>query len=102
MQITHEEAHKLIQFSIEQVLIPQEKNALRAHLESCVECRAYAEEIKEVESILVPLMKRQWSLQAAPLSIPALVQRKSLNWQTNMMLATRTVMISIVFAAFVF
>src|SRR5262245_23096504 len=102
MQITHEEARKLIQFGIEQTLILQEKNALRTHLEGCVECCAYAEEVKEVESILVPLMKRQWSLQPAPLSIPALVQRKNLNWQTNMILATRTVMISIVFAAFVF
>jgi len=102
MQITHDEARKLIQFSIEQTLSPQEIKTLRVHLEDCVECRVYAKEIKEVESILVPLMKRQWSLQPAPLSIPALVQRKSINWQSNIILATRTVMISIVFAAFVF
>jgi len=102
MQITHEEARKLIQFGIEQTLSPQEIKTLRVHLEDCVECRVYAEEIKDVESILVPLMKRQWSLQPAPLSIPALVQRKSINWQSNIILATRTVMISIVFAAFVF
>jgi LysM domain len=102
MQITHAEARKLIQFSIEQTLSPQEIKTLRVHLEDCVECRVFAEELKEVESILVPLMKRQWSLQPAPLSIPARVQRKSINWQTNIMLATRTAMISIVFAAFVF
>ena len=102
MQITHDEARKLIQFSIEQTLSPQEIKTLRVHLEDCVECRVYAEEIKEVESTLVPLMKRQWSLQPAPLSIPALVQRKRINWQTNIILATRTAMIGIVFAAIVF
>ena len=102
MQITHEEARRLIQFNIDQTLVPHEIKILIEHVESCSECRAYAEGLGEVERILLPLMKRQWNLEPAPLSIAAIVQQKSSNWQANIMLVTRTALISIVFAAFVF
>jgi len=102
MQITHEEAHRLIQFSLDKVLKPQEKNILQAHLKDCLECRVFAEEIKKVESLLLPIMKRQWNLQPAPLSIISIVENKNSKLQTRILLATRTAIIGIVFAAFVF
>ena len=102
MQITHEEARKLIQFNIDQPLISHEKNMLLAHLEACNECRAYVEDMKEVERTLSPLMKRHWNLQPAPLSIAALIKSKSSTWHTSMILATRTVLISIAFTVFAF
>jgi len=102
MQITHEEAHRLIQFSLDKVLNPQEKNILQVHLNDCMECRAFAEEIKKVESLLLPIMKRQWNLQPAPLSITSIIESKNSKLQTGVLLATRTAIIGIVFAAFVF
>jgi LysM repeat protein len=102
MQITHEEARKLMQFNLDQPLITHGKNMLLAHLETCNECRAYAEDLKEVESILSPLMKRRWNVQPAPLPMAALIKSRSSSWHTNIILATRTAMICLVFAAFVF
>ncbi len=102
MQVTHEEARKLIQHNADGALNPQEKNALFAHLKDCLECRTYAEEIKEVENILVPLMKKQWNLQPAPLSSSVMSVRKNSKTQASTILATRMAAIGIVFLAFIF
>jgi hypothetical protein len=69
MQITHEEARKLIQFGLDQMLKPQEKNMLQIHLEDCIECRTFFGDLKEVDNLLLPTMLRQWNLQPTPLSI---------------------------------
>jgi hypothetical protein len=102
MQITHEEAHKLIHVSMDKTLMPQEKNMLQAHLEVCIECRAVAEDFKEVENLLLPTMLRHWDLQPTPLPIEAMTKKRKSQLQTSIILATRTAMISIVFAVFVF
>ncbi len=102
MQITHEEAHRLIQLDADEVLSMQEKVALSTHLEDCMECRAYAREIEEVESVLVPLMKRQWDLQPAPLLIGAIRAKGFSKTQISITLATRIAAIGVVFLAFVF
>jgi len=104
MPITHEEAHKLIQFSLDKVLAPQEKNRLQVHLNDCVECRAFADEIKGLENLLLPVMMKQWAVKPVPLSIESVTNKRKRRsqFQTSIMLATRTAMISIVFAAFVF
>src|SRR6266498_4252643 len=101
MQITHEEARRLIQFSLDQMLKPQEKNRLQIHLEACMECRTFFDDIKEVEHLLLPTMLRQWNRQPIPLSIEVITKRKS-QLHSSIILATRTAIISIVFAAFVF
>jgi len=102
MQITHDEARKLIQFNADEALNLQKKAALYAHLKDCIECRVYAEDIKEVESILLPVMKRRWNLQPVPLSIDALTSERYSKIQTSILLATRTAIISVVFVAFIF
>ena len=102
MQITHEEAHQLIQFSMDQTLRPQEKNTLQAHLDDCMECRYFAKEIQEVEAHLVPAMQKHWNLQPAPLSVEAITGKRKPSLQPSLRLVTRTAIIGIVFAAFVF
>jgi LysM repeat protein len=102
MQITHEEAHRLIQFSMDQALKPQEKNILQTHLDDCMECRSFAKEINELEALLFPVMQKHWNLQPAPLSVEAITGKRNTPLQPSLILVTRTAMISIVFAAFVF
>lgn len=102
MQITHEKAHKLIQYNADAELNPQEKAILSAHLKDCVECQVYAKEIKEVESILIPAMKRQWNLHPIPLSAYAIASKRNSKIQASILLATRTALIGFVFMAFVF
>jgi len=102
MQITHEEARRLIQFSMDQMLKPHEKNTLQTHLEDCMECRTFFDDIREVENLLLPTMLRQWNSQPTPLSIEDITYERNTQLQSSILLATRTAIISIVFAAFVF
>jgi LysM repeat protein len=99
MQITHEEARRLIQFNADEALNPQQKTVLLMHIKTCLECRVYAEEIKEVESILLPVMKKEWSRRPLPLSSSALKVQTSGRLTSNI-LAIRTAIISFVFVAF--
>jgi LysM repeat protein len=101
MQITHEEARRLIQFNADEALRPQEKILLSTHINSCLECRAYAEEIKEVEKILLPAMQRQWNVHPLPLLISDLSMRRAAR-VTGSLLAIRTVIMSFVFVMLVF
>ena len=68
MSITHEQAHRLIQSNMEQMLDSQESARLSAHLRECRECDTYAREIKEVTNLLPTMMKKQWSASPVPLS----------------------------------
>ncbi len=102
MQITHQEARKLIQFRLDQMLKPQEENTLQSHLEHCLECRTFFNDIKEVENLLLPVMRQQWDRQPTPLSLAAVINKSKSPLQASIILATRTAMISVIFAAFVF
>ncbi len=101
MQITHKEAHRLIQFNADEALNAQQKSMLFAHLEECLECCAYAEEIQRVEGILLPVMKQHWSLQPIPLSMDAIYAKVNSKRRT-IILDMRSLAICIVFLAFVF
>lgn len=101
MSITHEQARKLIQQKLDQALNVQESATLSAHLHHCSQCQAYANEIQEVENILFPIMKRQWSARPVPLSIAALTE-KSFHAKTNTLLTMRTTAISLVVMALFF
>lgn len=101
MQITHEEAHRLIQFRLDQGLEPHKEKLLQTHLNDCIACRSFSQEIKEMENILVPAMKRHWNLEPAPLSIAGVMENNNSRWSTNTVLTTRTALISLVIVAFV-
>lgn len=102
MQITHEEAHQLIQLNTDQALNPQKKAILSAHLKDCMECQAYAQEIREVENILVPVMKKHWNVQPIPLSTHTITSKRNSKLQASILLATRTAIIGLVFMSLVF
>ena len=104
MQITHAEAHNLIQYNLDNKLKSQEKDILQTHLHDCVECRAFAEEMKGLENLLLPVLIKHWAVHSPSLQMEAILHKKKRNSQrqASMILATRTAMISIVFAAFIF
>lgn len=101
MQITHEEAHRLIQFNADGVLKVQQRNLLTSHLDGCVECQRYADSIKGVESILRPMLQQQWKHQHLPLSISALTANEK-SASERMVLATRIAALAVVFIGFFF
>ena len=49
---------------------------LSAHLQEWVDCRDCANDLKEVEMNLLPVMKKQWIARPIPLSLLLLTQRK--------------------------
>ncbi len=102
MQITHAEAHKLIQFSMDQALGPRERKTLQAHLAGCLECRGFADELSELRNLLVLTMRNRWDFRPTPLSIETLKNKRRLQLQKSNLLVTRTALISLVFAAFIF
>lgn len=100
MKISHEQAQHFIQRRLDSALREHEAAMLSAHLHECTNCRAYAEEMSEVERLLFPVMKKHWALQPAPLSIPALRQRNT-KLQTGTFLVMRNAVISfLAFAVF--
>jgi LysM repeat protein len=102
MQITHQEARRLIQFHADKALNAEEKTVLLTHLAACLECRAYAAEIKALEDTLLPVMQRQWNLRPIPLSISDLKGKRNKPVPLSSILAIRTPIIAFVFAALVF
>lgn len=51
-QISHEDARRLISMSADQVLDSDKNSILKAHLIDCEDCRSYANEVDEVETVL--------------------------------------------------
>jgi hypothetical protein len=102
MSITHEQAHRLIQLNMDGGLSAQETATLSAHLHSCHECSAFAREIRDVAELLPAIMKRQWSAQPTPLSIPVLLGRKEVSSRASTLLTMRTALISLAVMAVFF
>lgn len=101
MQITHAEARHFIQLKADNILGSVERTILSAHLQTCSECRRYAEDLAEVQNILVPVMKRQWERKPAPLPINTLIAEEKSKVPTRIILTMRSVVISVVFLAFI-
>jgi LysM domain/Putative zinc-finger len=102
MQITHQEARRLIQLHADNALNAKDKTGLFTHLKTCVECRTYEAEIKELADTLLPTMNRQWNLRPVPLSITDLEVKRKTQSSFNITLAIRKAIIAFVFVAFVF
>ena len=101
MQITHEEAHRLIQLHADQALNAGSQAMLSAHLQDCSACQVYAQEIKEVESLLRPVMQRHWNVEPGPHSLTALQKKHNYRTQAFAVLAMRTALVSLFLVAFV-
>ena len=102
MQITHEQAHHLIQLHLDRAVNKSQRIALSAHLKDCSECQMYLNELKVVETTLTRLLRQQWDHQPVPLLIAALSQRRQSIPAPSPILATRTAAISLVLVALFF
>lgn len=89
MQITHEEARRYIQFNMDHALDAAQTATLFTHLEQCFDCRTYAEELRHIEEILVPVMKQQWDRRPLPLLRDALGVQTNSKRRMNLILTTR-------------
>jgi hypothetical protein len=101
MQISHAEAMQLIEFQADYALYGNKEKFLIEHLKECAECRTYAQQLNQLENILKDVMRKQWNLRPAPLSVPALMEKKIGKKYPNALLITRTALISIALLAFV-
>src|SRR5919201_1318550 len=101
MQLTHEQAHRLIQLNLDEALNADEAATLASHLSGCMDCQSYANEMSEVERLLPSMMKSHWRLQPIPLSISSLIERSTKS-QASSFLTIRTAAISLVFVALFF
>jgi len=100
-QLTHEEARRLVDFSLDQALDAGTRSVLDEHLTTCMECRSYAGELDQLESVLRG-MKHRWDrLRPAPLHPNELGDRsrnKVLGFADTIVATRMAVMILTVFA----
>lgn len=102
MQIVHEEARRLIHFNLDNALSSDRQASLSTHLQECPECRAYARELEEVDFILRPLLKRQWSAHAVPLRIRSLLGNERPKSFAQHFLTMRSLVFAVVLLGFAF
>src|SRR4030095_6096941 len=102
MQITHEEAHKLIHFKADQALNSDSLNLLNAHLKDCVECAEYNCAFQGMEKSLKATMHKHWYVQPKPLSLDVLQGKLKSNSRSNNYLTIRRALAGIAVMAFVF
>ena len=102
MELTHEEARQLIQFDPDHALTQNKQTLLRAHLKGCADCRAYHANLNEIEINLQRVMHREWDLRPTPLSIAVLTSKRNFIGRLNILLATRTALVSIALLVFIF
>jgi hypothetical protein len=100
MQISHEEAHRLIQFHVDGELKTPQSNLLTSHLKECAKCQQYAATIEKMESALRPLLHRNWDRDPLPLSISMLLEKDKYRASDRIVVATRIAALAVVFLAF--
>ena len=102
MQITHAEAHRLIQYDLDRTLDPEKQKSLLAHLQECEDCRGYADGMRDIENQLRQVMNKQWNLSPLPLSIDSIKTRINLPRGAHNLFQLRTALVSMVLVAFSF
>jgi hypothetical protein len=100
MQITHEEAHRLIQFDADGELKPQQRNLLASHFQECATCQQYADSIVTMESILRPMLQRNWDQEHRPLPLTTLMAKEKSRGSDRLLMATRIAAMAVAFLAF--
>lgn len=102
MPITHTEAHKLIQYGLDQALGPEKQKSLSVHLDACEGCRRYTIEMHNLENQLRHVRDKQWSHTPLPLSIDPIKTQINLPKRPLNLFPLRTVLVSIVLVGFSF
>src|SRR5258706_699697 len=73
--ITHQKARALLQAAANKTLLPEEQGAIHIHLAECNECRAYAQNLNELQDGLRRVMRQQWNIENTRLPIRAIKER---------------------------
>src|SRR5919106_807609 len=102
MQITHVEAHKLIQLNLDRTLNTEKQRVLSTHLQECENCRAYADGMLNVETMLREVMNKQWNQPPLPLSLDSLRSQNIIQKGANSLFGLRTALASMILVAFAF
>jgi LysM repeat protein len=102
MAITHEEAHRLIQFKADEALKESDRKLLEAHLDSCPDCQKYEAVTHELESTLRPLLKRKWNQYPPPVSTGRTVSSGYKKLLESIFFATRIAAMGLICIAFLF
>jgi len=71
-EITHQEARVLLHAATDQVIEPDENNALNAHLAQCRACIDYAKDLADLETNLRRTMHANWDNQQPNLDMQAI------------------------------
>jgi hypothetical protein len=102
MQITHEEARRLIHRKEDDRLNNAVETRLSAHLLACAECRSYQETIREAETVLRQTLQKQWNVHPLPLSMDVIFEKMNGRGRQAIFLATRTALVSTLVFLFAF
>ncbi|HMR98155.1 MAG TPA: LysM peptidoglycan-binding domain-containing protein [Anaerolineales bacterium] len=97
MRITHDDARKLIEFSLDDSISPENRAILAGHLATCNPCQTYTREVKDVESALRMSMKKHWAVKPLPLSLDHIRGGASKRDFKVPVLATRLAMLGMFF-----
>ena len=102
MQISHADAHKLIQYNLDRALNSEKQKTLFTHLQECDECRAYADRMLNIEKMLHQVMNKQWRHHPLPLSLDSIRPHNGFQKNLHSLFGLRTALISVVLVAFSF
>jgi len=102
MQITHEEARRLIQFKADDSLSTTNEQNLSEHLNACTECQGYFGAVKQTESTLRQILRKQWNVHPLPLQMEAVYAKVNLTPGTSILLTTRKALIGVAFVMVAF
>ena len=102
MQITHAEAQQLIQLNLDRALNIEKQRLLSTHLQKCETCRAYADGMLNVETLLRQVMNKQWNQPPLPLSLDSLRPQNIIQKGANSLFGLRTALASMILVAFAF
>lgn len=79
-ELTHQEAQHLLQNAADQTLRADDKSALDAHLEKCVECSSYAKNLTALESGLRKVLHAQLDSRHPSLDLQAITNPAHSTW----------------------
>jgi len=102
MQITHAEARRLFHLDLDGGLSAAHRQMLASHLAVCLECQGYADSMQTMETMLRPLLQRQWNRQPAPLSIRTISSSSKPKIPDSKILATRIAAAGVMFVVLMF
>ena len=102
MQIPHAEAHRLIQLNLDRALNTEKQRLLSKHLQECETCRAYADRMLNVETVLRQVMNKRWDQPPLPLSMDSLRFQNIIQKDANSLFGLRTALASMILVAFAF